>query len=142
MDEITRKREETKLILCLLLRGPTMSHSFFAATDDIRDAAIAHRLPGPGKKKFLWDTILSQVAKRDSCDGALADLLLEIIRDYLKKPTDQDIMSMWLETKSGGGDDPETLFVDCVRIDLEMELLAEVTRVAWDEARPPKRKRK
>ena len=56
-----------------------MSLSFYAAVDDIRQAAVEHRLPGP-KKKFLWATILAQVAKRDSCDGALADLLLEIIR--------------------------------------------------------------
>ena len=118
-----------------------MSLSFFAAVDDIREAAMEHRLPGP-KKKFLWVTILAQVAKTDTCDGSLADLLLEIIRDYLKKPTDEEIISMWLQTETGGGDDPEELLPDCVRIDLEMELLAEVTRVAWDEARPPKRKRK
>jgi hypothetical protein len=30
------------------------------------------------------------------------------------------------------------LIPDCVRIDLEMELLAEVARIAWDEARRPK----
>lgn len=116
----------------------------FAATDDIRQAAIEHRLPGTERKKFLWATILSQVAKRDCCDGALADLLLEITRDYLKKSSDEDIIAMWLETETGGGDDPEELLADCVRIDLEMELLAEVTRVAWEEARPrtPKKKRR
>jgi hypothetical protein len=72
----------------------------------------------------------------DSCDGSFADLLLDIIRDYLKKPTDEEIISMWLQTDTGGGDDSEELLAGCVRIDLEMELLAEVTRVAWDEARP------
>ena len=118
-----------------------MSHSFFAAVEDIRDAAIDHRLPGP-RKKLLWATILSQVAKTDTCDGSLADLLLELIRDYLKKPSDQDIISMWLQTETGGGDDPEELLPDCVRIDLEMELLAEVTRIAWDEARPRQKRRK
>jgi hypothetical protein len=122
-------------------RGPPMSLSFFAAVEEIREAAMEYRLPGP-RKQLLWATILSQVAKTATCDGSLADLLLEIIRAYVKKPDDKDIMAMWLETESGGGDDPEELFADCVRIDLEMELLAEVTRIAWDEARPPKRKRK
>jgi hypothetical protein len=42
----------------------------------------------------------------------------------------------------GVGDDPEGLLADCVRIDLEMELLAEVTRVAWDEARPKAQRKK
>ena len=44
-----------------------MSLSFFTAVDDIRDAAIEHRLPGP-RKKLLWATILAQVAKRDAWD--------------------------------------------------------------------------
>jgi hypothetical protein len=48
----------------------------------------------------------------------------------------------WLETETGSGDDPEELLADCVRIDLEMELLAEVTKVAWDEARPQTQKKK
>ena len=116
--------------------------SFFAAVDDIRQAATEHQLPGPGKKKFLWTTILSQVAKRDACDGSLADLLLDIIREYVKKASDQDIISMWLQAESGGGDDPAEVVADWVRAALEMELLAEVTREAWAEARPPKKKRR
>ena len=118
-----------------------MSLSFYTAVDDIRATATEHRLPG-SKRKFLWATILAQVAKSDMCDGSLADLLLDIIRDYLKRPSDEEIISMWLETETGSGDDPEALLADCVRIDLEMELLAEVTRVAWDEARPKTQKKK
>lgn len=120
-----------------------MSLSFFAAVDDIRQTATEYRLPGP-RKKFLWATILAQVAKSDMCDGSLADLLLDINRAYLDKVAAQDIISMWLETESGGGDDPEEVVADWVRPFLEMELLAEVTTVAWDEAKEkkrPKRKR-
>ena len=117
-----------------LCRGTEMSLCFYTAVDDIRETATEYRLPG-SKRKFLWATILAQVAKSDMCDGSLADLLLDIIRDYLKRPTAQEVISMWLETETGGGDDPEGLLADCVRIDLEMELLAEVTRVAWDEAK-------
>lgn len=115
--------------------------SFFTAAEEVREAAMKHRLPEPGKT-CLWETILAQVAKQDSCDGSLADLLLDIIRDYLKKPADEDIIAMWLETETGGGDDPDELLADCVRIDLEMELLAEVTRIAWDEAKPKVQKKK
>ena len=118
-----------------------MGLSFSTALDDIRELAIQHRLPG-SQKQSLWSTILAQVAKSDACDGSLADLLLEIIRAYLKTPTDEEIISMWLDTETGCGDDPEELLADCVRIDLEMELLAEVTRVAWDEARPQGQKKK
>ena len=90
----------------------------------------------------MWSTILVQVGKSDTCDGSLAEVLLEIIRDYLKTPTDQEIISMWLDTETGGGDDPDELLADGVRIDLEMELLAEVTRMAWQEARPQGQKKK
>jgi len=120
-----------------------MSLSFHTAVDDIRGAATQYRLP-VSKKKRLWSTILAQVAKQDACDGFLTNLLLEIIRDYLKRPSDEEIISMWLETETGGGDDPDELLADYVRIDLEMELLAEVTRVAWEEARPrtPRKKKR
>jgi hypothetical protein len=103
-----------------------MSLSFFTAVEDIRETATRHPLPGP-KKKLLWTTILAQVATSDTCDDSLTDLLLDMIRNYLKRPTDRQIVSMWLETETGGGDDPGELFADGVRIDLEMELLAEVT---------------
>ena len=112
-----------------------MSLSFYTAVDDIRATATEYRLPG-SNKKLLWATILAQVASSDMCDGSLADLLLDIIRDYLKRPSDEEIISMWLETETGSGDDPEELLANSVRLGLEMELLAEVTRVAWEEARP------
>jgi hypothetical protein len=118
-----------------------MSLSFYTAVDDIWATATKYRLPGP-KKKLLWATILEQAATSATCDGSLADLLLDIIRDYLKKPTGQEIISMWVETETGGGDDPEELLADSVRIDLEMELQAEMTRLAWEEARPKAQKKK
>jgi hypothetical protein len=118
-----------------------MSLSFNTAVDDIRETATEYRLPG-SRRKFLWSSILEQVARSDSCDGSFPDLLLDIIRDYLKRPTDEEIISMWLETETGGGDDPEELLADCVRIDLEIELLAEVTSVAWEEAKPRMQKKK
>jgi hypothetical protein len=36
---------------------------------------------------------------------------------------------------TGGGDDPNELLADDVAMSLEMELLAEVTRLAWEEAK-------
>ena len=118
-----------------------MSLCFYTAVDDIRATATDYRLPG-SKRKVLRATILAQVASSDMCDGSLADLLLNIIRDYLKRPSDEEIISMWLETEARSGDDPKELLADCVRIDLEMQLLAEVTRVAWEEARPKTQKKK
>jgi hypothetical protein len=94
------------------------------------------------RTKRLWATILAQVGKSDACDGLLSDLLLDIIRDYLKRPSDEEIVSMWLATETGSGDDPDELLADSVRLGLEMELLAEVTRVAWKETRPPKNRKK
>jgi hypothetical protein len=58
-----------------------MSLSFFTAVEDIRATATEYRLPG-SRKRFLWTTILAQVAKQDACDGSLGDLLLDIIRAF------------------------------------------------------------
>jgi len=116
-----------------------MSLSFDTAVEDIREAAMKHQLPGP-EKKLLWATIVSQFAESPSCDGALVDLLEKIIQDYVEKLADEDVIAIWLETEAGGGDDPETLYADSVRMDLEVELLEEVTRVACDEAKPPSKR--
>jgi hypothetical protein len=75
---------------------------------DIREAAIKHVIPAR-RTKFLWATILAQVAKKDACDGSLGDLLLEIIGVCLKKLQDKAILSLWLQTETGGGDDPGEL---------------------------------
>jgi hypothetical protein len=104
------------------------------AVEDIRELALKHRLPGSGTA-FLWATILAQFAESNSCDGTLANTLEEIIRAYLKEVDDNAIISMWLETETGFGDDSEELIADWVRIDLEMELLDEVTKLAFEEAK-------
>ncbi|HZK79705.1 MAG TPA: hypothetical protein VFC46_01530, partial [Humisphaera sp.] len=55
---------------------------------------------------------------------------------------DNAAIAMWRETEMGMGDDAhdEQLVVDCVRMDLEAELLEAVTHLAYEEAkRKPRR---
>jgi hypothetical protein len=101
--------------------------------DAIREKLVGHRLSG---RKTLWSTILKQIAKRDSFDGAYADTILAFIRSYLESLDDQTILSLWRQTETGMGDDTddENLFPACCRMDLEMELLQEITNLAWEEA--------
>jgi hypothetical protein len=103
------------------------------AVDDIRDALVQHRLSG---RKTLWSTILKQIAKQDSFDGQYADTILEAIRAFLKPLDDKTIISLWRETETGMCDDTEDecLFPDCCRMDLEMEMLQQITDMAWYEA--------
>jgi hypothetical protein len=102
--------------------------------DVIRDKLVKHRLPG---RKVLWSTILKQIAKQDSFDGQYADTILEAIRSFLKPLDDKTIISLWRQTETGMGDDTDDmcLFAACCRMDLEMELLQEVTNLAWEEAK-------
>jgi hypothetical protein len=102
--------------------------------NDIREKLVQHRLSG---KKTLWSTILKQIAKQDSFDGQYADTILEAIRSFLRPLDDKTIISLWRQTETGMGDDTddECLFPNCCRMDLEMELLQEVTALAWDEAK-------
>jgi len=104
------------------------------AVDVIREKLVTHRLSG---RKTLWSTILKQIAKKDSFEGKYADTILETIRSFLKPLNDQTIISLWRQTETGMGDDTddECLFPDCCRTDLEMELLKEITDLAWAEAK-------
>jgi len=62
---------------------------------------------------------------------------LEIIRSFLSRLDDQTAIGLWRTTEAGFADDTEDdcLFPDCIRIDLEMELLKAVTDLAWNEAK-------
>jgi hypothetical protein len=104
------------------------------AVDDIRERLVKHRLSG---RKTLWSTILKQIAKQDSFDGQYADMILKTIRSFLKSLDDRTIISLWRQTETGMSDDTddECLLPDCCRMDLEMELLQEVTDLAWEEAK-------
>jgi hypothetical protein len=108
------------------------------AADEIREKLVQHRLSG---RKTLWKTILKQIAKQDAFDGHLADTILEAIRAFLKPLDDKTIISLWRETETGMCDETEDecLDPDCCRMDLEMELLQQITDLAWWEAGQIKR---
>jgi hypothetical protein len=50
---------------------------------------------------------------------------------------DQASIALWRRTEAGLGNDndDDCVFLDCIRTDLEMELLKEVTDLAWNEAK-------
>jgi hypothetical protein len=104
------------------------------AVDAIREKLAQHRL---SPRKTLWVTILKQIAKQDAFDGHYADTVLEVIRAFLKPLDDKTIISLWRETETGMCDDTDDdcLFPDCCRMDVEMELLQEITNLAWEEAK-------
>jgi hypothetical protein len=109
-----------------------------AVVDEIREKLVQHRLSG---RKFLWATIIKQIAKQDCFDGHYADTILEVIRTFLKPLDDKTIFSLWRETETGMCNDTEDdcLFADCCRMDLEMELLQQTTDLAWWEAEQMKK---
>jgi hypothetical protein len=109
------------------------------AVDVIREKLVRHRL---SSRKTLWSTILKQIAKKDSFEGQYADTILETIRSFLKPLNDQTIISLWRQTETGMGDemDDERLFPDSCRMDLEMDLLKEITNLAWEEAKDAPRR--
>ncbi len=104
------------------------------AADAIREKLIEHRM---SRTTNLWSTILKQIRKQDAFDGQYADTILEIIRSFLSQLDDETSIALWRTTEAGFADETEDdcLFPDCIRIDLEMELLKEVTDLAWNEAR-------
>jgi hypothetical protein len=105
----------------------------FDAVGEIREQLVQHRL---APRRFLWSTILKQIAKQDSFDGAHADTILEIIRSFMRPLDDATIISLWRESEVGMCDETEDdrLFPDDLRMDVEMELLQQITDSAWEEA--------
>ena len=104
------------------------------AADAIREKLIEHRI---ARSANLWSTILNQIRKQDAFDGQHADTILEVIRRFLSQLDDGTAIGLWRSTEAGFADDTEDdcLFPDCIRIDLEMEILKAVTDLAWNEAR-------
>lgn len=104
------------------------------AVAEIREKLVQHRLSG---RKTLWATIQKQIAKQDAFDGAYADTILEIIRSLLRPLDAATIISLWREREVGMCDETEDdrLFPDDLRMDVEMELLQQVTDLAWGEAK-------
>jgi hypothetical protein len=104
------------------------------ATDAVREKLIEHRI---SRTANLWSTILKRIRKRDSFDGRYEDTILEIIRSFLSRLDDQTAIGLWRTTEAGFDDDTEDncTFPDCIRIDLEVELLKAVTDLAWIEAK-------
>jgi hypothetical protein len=101
---------------------------------EIREKLAQHRLPG---RKPLWATILKQIARQGAFDGACADTVLEVIRSVLRPLDAATVISLWRETEVGMCDETEDdrLFPDDLRMDVEMELLQQVTDLAWEEAK-------
>ncbi len=105
------------------------------AIDMIRSAARRHAVPrGKRSRRNLWDTVIAQMAEQNSFDGEFADTFSDLIREFLAGLSDETVIDLWCQTESGMGDDPEEQIAECVRIELEDELLHEVTKTAWEEA--------
>ncbi len=104
------------------------------AADAIREKLVEHQI---SRTANLWSTILKQIRKQYSIDGQYADTILGIIRRFLSQLDDETSIALWRTTEAGFADEShdDCLFPDCIRIDLEMELLKAVTDLAWNEAK-------
>ena len=104
------------------------------AVEAIRERLVRRRLPGG---KDLWSTVLRQIARQDSFDGHHADVILEVIKSFLNPLDGGTLIALWKQTETGMVDETEEDFLDLdsVRMDLQMELLGEMTNLACEEAK-------
>jgi hypothetical protein len=109
------------------------------AVEAIREKLVRHRL---SRRTTLWATILKEIAKQDAFDGQYADMMLKVMRSFLSLLDDGTIISLWKQTATGMGDETEDECrdPDSIRMDLEMELLQEITDLAWGEAKDAPRR--
>lgn len=101
--------------------------------DDLREKLVKHRL---APRKFLWQTILKQIAKQSSFDGAYATIIEKMISEFLAPQDDATIISFWKETEVGMGheDEAELYLADGLRMDVEVEVMEQLTHMAHYEA--------
>jgi hypothetical protein len=103
------------------------------AVDEIREKLAQHRL---APRKFLWPTVLKQIATQNCFDGAYADTIQKMIQALLRPLDDATIISLWRETEVGMGNerDADRWFTDDLRYDVEMEIMQQIADLAWYEA--------
>jgi hypothetical protein len=84
----------------------------------------------------LWSAILKQIRRTKYFDQRYADAIEELIGSIVKGLDDATVIAMWRETETGMADnaEDEDLFPGSVRMDLEMELLDEIGKLAYEEA--------
>ena len=107
---------------------------FYPAIDAVRDGAVRRTLPDGGR---LWSTIVKQIGDNGYFDGKLADMLEEIIGSLLKNLHDAQIIELWRDSEMGmtHDGDAEDFLADSLRMDLEMELLDETVKLAYEEGK-------
>ncbi len=116
----------------------------FEAVDAIRQAANDQIAPG-FKRAKLWPRIARQFGRQQGyCDMSLVNKLEFLIETYVERLDDKSVVSIWKERRRGWLDEEnaERHFVDCLRQDITMELLRELTELAASEAEEKKRPKK
>jgi len=105
----------------------------FQAIDTIRERVIGLRA---SERTDMWSAILKQIRKNKYIDNRYATAIEEIIRALLAELDDDTVIALWQETETGIAEDAddEVFVADCVRMDLEMELLDAITQLAYAEA--------
>ena len=106
----------------------------FQAVDAIREKVVGMQF---AEQVDLWAAILKQIRKEKCFDNRYADAIEAIIRSLVAGLNAGTVIAMWRETEIGMADqaDDEELVSDCVRMDLEVELLDAVTKLAYEEAK-------
>jgi hypothetical protein len=117
----------------LSVRRLTWMTSLATILDELRNQLIDHRL---GPRKYLWSTIVKQLAKQHAFDGAHADIIEKTIRDILRPLDHATLFELWRDTELGMNDDDDAdcHLTDCLRADLEVEMLEQIVEQASYEA--------
>ncbi|MFH1699550.1 MAG: hypothetical protein ABIE07_03090 [Candidatus Zixiibacteriota bacterium] len=91
--------------------------------------------PCPDNEEMnIWDMVVYQIKKKDSIEGVYYDLTQNVVNDNISKLKNEEII-IWKETESGINRDyePEDVPIDSLKLDLEEEIMDEITNIAWHE---------
>ena len=93
-------------------------------------------IPFQQKKLTVWQTLISQISTRDSCDYTICLIIQDLIIKHLEKLRDKDKVSIWKDTETGYFEiDVDSIPIGGIEMQLKEELLDEITKYAWRLAR-------
>ncbi len=107
----------------------------YEAVQDIIEQLEIQSDPADNKTS-VWNKVISQISERDYLDSSYCDIIEKFISVYLDKLDDDSKRHLWTETETGGWNSHlavQDIHIDSIEMDLEVELLDEITRYAWDE---------
>ena len=105
-----------------------LSHAIYRIISDLDKTHV------DDEEKSVWSSIIMQIKKSDSFSNKYVHVIENRIEGFIDRITDGEKITLYNETETGITNpiDIETAIISQVELDLQMELLDEVTKELFE----------